>query len=88
MRYNLLKIRKAALLGLLFINVWGLSAQTTSLLTGADQYNRWLPLVEGKKIGLVVNHTATTSGQHLLDFLIGQGQEVRLVFAPEHGFRG
>lgn len=89
MKNNLLKIRKAAaLLGLLFINVWGLNAQTSSLLMGADQYDRWRPLVEGKKIGLVVNHTATTSGQHLLDFLIGQGQEVRLVFAPEHGFRG
>lgn len=89
MRINLPKIRKAAaLLGLLFINVWSVTAQSSSLLMGADQAERWLALVEGKKIGLVVNHTATVKGQHLLDFLLAAGQDVRLVFAPEHGFRG
>lgn len=89
MKNNLPKIRKAAaLLGLLFINVCGVAAQNGTLLTGADQSNNWLPLVEGKKIGLVVNHTATSNGQHLLDFLITKGQDVQLVFAPEHGFRG
>jgi len=89
MRNNLPKIRKAAaLLGLLFINVCSVVAQSSPLLMGADQAESWLPLVEGKKLGLVVNHTATAKGQHLLDFLLAQGQDVRLVFAPEHGFRG
>jgi len=89
MRNNLSKIRKAAaLLWLLFINVWSLTAQSSAIAVGADQHSRWIQLVDGKKIALVVNHTVTTQGQHLLDFLLTQGQDVRLVFAPEHGFRG
>ncbi len=58
------------------------------MLTGADQTTIWKPLVAGKRIGLVVNHTAITAEGHLLDLLIREKQQVQAVFAPEHGFRG
>ena len=57
---------------------------------GAEQMEKLLPLLEGKRIALVVNHTSVV-GQtqtHLLDTLLSLKVDVRKVFAPEHGFRG
>ena len=53
-----------------------------------DQY---LPLLKGKRVGLVVNHSSTVRNGHLLDTLLAMGVElvnVPKVFAPEHGFSG
>lgn len=41
-----------------------------------------------KRVGLVVNQTATVGSSHLLDTLLARGITVQKVFAPEHGFRG
>ena len=54
----------------------------------ADDPTKYLPLVKGKKIALVVNQTSTVKGTHLADFMIDKGVDVSHVFAPEHGFRG
>lgn len=80
------KIRKAALFLWLFIGI--ACKGQAQLLTGADQTSVWKPLVTGKKLGLVVNHTAMTPNGHLLDVLLKEKQQVQAVFAPEHGFRG
>ena len=47
-------------------------------------------LLQGKKVGLVVNQTSILEQKqvHLLDALLAEGIDVRKVFAPEHGFRG
>jgi len=58
------------------------------LQTGADQTQRWLPLVKGKRLGLVVNQTSQIGQQHLVDTLLALGQQIHVIFAPEHGFRG
>jgi len=58
------------------------------LETGADQTSRWMALVEGKRIGLVVNQTSRIDQQHLVDTLLALGQQIQVIFAPEHGFRG
>ena len=52
-----------------------------------DQY---LPLLKGKRIGMVVNHTSVVGRKqvHLLDTLLKRDVRVVKVFAPEHGFRG
>ena len=57
---------------------------------GAEQMEKLLPLLNGKRIALVVNHTSVV-GQaqtHLLDTLLSLKVDVKKVFAPEHGFRG
>lgn len=54
----------------------------------AELPTAYLPLLKGKRVGLVVNHSARVDTLHLFDFLRGQGVDVRRVFAPEHGFRG
>ena len=48
----------------------------------------YLPLLEGKRVGLLTNHTAVVEGTHLVDTLLRRGVDIELIFAPEHGFRG
>ncbi|HAL57790.1 MAG TPA: DUF1343 domain-containing protein [Bacteroidetes bacterium] len=59
--------------------------------TGADLlFEKYAHLVEGKRIGLVTNHSALLSnGKHLVD-AISESRRARLValFGPEHGVRG
>lgn len=48
-----------------------------------------LGLVEGKRLGLVTNHTGRLAdGTYLVDRLIEKGIRVTALFAPEHGIRG
>ncbi|MBT9547834.1 MAG: DUF1343 domain-containing protein [Candidatus Sericytochromatia bacterium] len=56
--------------------------------TGADQPSRYLPLLKGRKVGLVANPSSRVGKQHLLDYLLQNKVLVKKVFAPEHGFRG
>ena len=58
------------------------------LLCGADQPERYLPLLQNKKVALVVNQTSMIGNQHLVDFLVSKKVLINKIFAPEHGFRG
>lgn len=55
---------------------------------GAERMELYLPIIEGKRIALVVNQTSMVGQTHLLDTLLSLGMDVKKVFAPEHGFRG
>lgn len=55
---------------------------------GAEQMTAYLPLLAGKKVGVVVNHTSMIGATHLVDSLLQRGIDIVKVFAPEHGFRG
>lgn len=70
--------------------LFALSAQAQSLRTGAEQTEKLIPLLEGKRVALVVNQTSVVgpTHTHLLDTLLALKMDVRKVFAPEHGFRG
>lgn len=50
--------------------------------------NMYLPKLQGKNVGLVVNQTSLVNNTHLVDTLLSAGIQVRKIFAPEHGFRG
>jgi uncharacterized protein YbbC (DUF1343 family) len=57
----------------------------------AEQPEVYLPLLEGKRVGLVVNQTSILTNKnnmHLVDYLMMEGVDVKKVFVPEHGFRG
>jgi uncharacterized protein YbbC (DUF1343 family) len=58
------------------------------LALGAEQLDRYLKHLEGKRVGMVVNQTSMVSNTHLVDTLISRGVQVTTIFAPEHGFRG
>ena len=58
---------------------------------GAEQAQLYLPLLQGKKVGIVGNQTSIlpqSNQQHLVDFLLENKVNVTKVFVPEHGFRG
>lgn len=60
------------------------------LQTGADQLQEYLPLLEGKRVGLMGNQTSVVGAdhEHLVDVLLANDVDLRFGFAPEHGFRG
>lgn len=55
---------------------------------GADQLDKLLPLLKGKRVALVVNHTSLVGTTHLADTLKSLGVNIVKIFGPEHGFRG
>lgn len=60
----------------------------TALRTGADQTEKYLPLLLGKRVGIVANQTSVIEKTSLIDSLLSLGVQVKKVFGPEHGFRG
>ncbi|WP_249364731.1 exo-beta-N-acetylmuramidase NamZ family protein [Pseudoalteromonas rubra] len=64
------------------------SWQVDAIQVGAERGDKYLPLLKGKRVGLVVNQSARVHGQHLLDYLLDHQVDVARIFAPEHGFRG
>jgi uncharacterized protein YbbC (DUF1343 family) len=61
---------------------------TAHVVTGAERTSEYLPALKGKNIAIVANPTSQINGTHLVDSLISLKVKVKLVFAPEHGFRG
>ena len=62
--------------------------RTSEILPGAYQTEEYLPLLEGKKVGLTVNHSSLIGSTHLTDSLLKHGIQITKVFTPEHGFTG
>ncbi|MGJ1388553.1 exo-beta-N-acetylmuramidase NamZ family protein [Sphingobacterium spiritivorum] len=62
----------------------------SSPLPGADQLSAYLPLLKGKKVGLMGNQTSIVGKdkEHLVDVLLREKVNLKFGFAPEHGFRG
>jgi uncharacterized protein YbbC (DUF1343 family) len=54
---------------------------------GANQFDQYRHLIEGKSVAVVANQTSMVGKTHLVDFLLNNGINVKLIFAPEHGFR-
>jgi len=64
-------------------------SHASSIKVGADRLDILLPMLNGKKVALVVNQTSCQSnGKHLLDALLAEKVEITKIFAPEHGLRG
>ena len=42
------------------------------ITTGAERLNVYLPLLEGKKVGVMVNQTAIVGDQHLVEHAAGK----------------
>lgn len=66
-------------------------AQAHALITpAADQLAAYLPLLKGKKVGLMGNQTSVVGPdkEHLVDILLREKVDLKFGFAPEHGFRG
>jgi len=58
------------------------------IVTGAEQLDDYIYLLEGRNVALVANQTSLVNQVHLVDTLLSRGVNISRVFAPEHGFRG
>ena len=71
--------------------------QNDVIITAAEQTDLYLPLLDGKKVGVIANQTSIIEIKsdneasrlvHLVDTLLSSDVNIQRVFAPEHGFRG
>ena len=79
-------MRRFALILLLAICTLGVQAR--ELRVGAERVEHYLPLLEGKRVALLANHTSMVGEEHLVDMLCRRGVNMVAIFSPEHGFRG
>lgn len=70
------------------VSVFLITARAQEILPGARLMSNYLPLVQGKRVAVVANHTTLVSSKHLVDTLLSVGVTVKKIFSPEHGFRG
>lgn len=76
---------------LLVIALCALFATATAqeVMVGATDTANYMPLVEGKRVAILANHTAMYSEEeHIVDMMHREGVNVVGIFSPEHGFRG
>lgn len=62
--------------------------QPIKIITGAERTDLYLPLLKGKRVAIVANHTSVIGRTHLVDSLCNRNVKISCIFAPEHGFRG
>jgi uncharacterized protein YbbC (DUF1343 family) len=62
--------------------------EDSTIRTGAEQTEKYFPLLRGKRIAVVANPTSQIKSVSLVDSLLHAGIHVVKVFGPEHGFRG
>lgn len=70
---------------------------TKDLVVGANQTEKYVPLLQGKRVGIVTNPSgllfksyphSQKESTHIVDTLLMRDVNVIKVFSPEHGFRG
>ena len=89
MKYKLLRINSILLLCLIIIfSIASAQIYKNHIRTGAEQTEKYFPLLRGKRIAVVANPTSEIAGKPLVDSLLHYGIRVVKVFGPEHGFRG
>ncbi|MFM1961711.1 MAG: hypothetical protein RLZZ172_556, partial [Bacteroidota bacterium] len=55
---------------------------------GAENTAAYLDRLKGKSVAVFANQTSMAGGMHLVDLLQQKGVQVKVIFGPEHGFRG
>ena len=58
------------------------------IITGAEQTEKYIHLLKGKRVAILANQTTIIEKKHLVDSLQARGINIVKVFGPEHGFRG
>lgn len=58
------------------------------IVVGAERTDQYLPVLSGKRVAVVANQSSLIGNTHLVDSLLAHKINVKIVFAPEHGFRG
>jgi uncharacterized protein YbbC (DUF1343 family) len=56
-------------------------------IPGANQIDQYKNLIVGKSVAIIANQTSMVGKTHLVDTLLSLCTDVKVIFAPEHGFR-
>ena len=56
-------------------------------IPGANQIEQYKSVIAGKSVAVVANQTSMIESTHLVDTLLSLGINIKVIFAPEHGFR-
>jgi len=77
------------IISLVFVAASSLSlfAGKKAPIPGAVQIDQYRHLIEGKSVAVVANQTSMAGQTHLVDNLLNIGINVKVIFAPEHGYR-
>lgn len=70
------------------LNFKDIPVKSPGIITGADQTEKYVPYLKGKRVAVLANPTTIIGEKHLVDSLIAAGINIVKVFGPEHGFRG
>ncbi len=62
--------------------------QAQNVQVGAEAMSEYFPLLKGKRVAVLSNHTGMVGKEHLVDLLKRKKFNVTVIFSPEHGFRG
>lgn len=74
----------------LFLTLTALTAVAADggITVGAARTDVYKPILKGKRVALLSNHTGMVGDRHVLDVMLDSGINVVTIFSPEHGFRG
>ena len=64
------------------------ASANAAVVVGAEQVDKYLPQLKGKRVAVLANHTAMVGSEHLVDMLVRHGVNLVGIVSPEHGFRG
>jgi len=59
-----------------------------SVRCGDEKTEVYFPMLKDRRIAIFTNHTGLAGDKHIVDLLAAAGFDIKLIFAPEHGFRG
>lgn len=60
----------------------------STVITGAQQIEKYLPLLKSKRVAILTNQSGTIGKTSIVDTLLALKIKIVKVFGPEHGFRG
>lgn len=59
----------------------------TSVIIGAQQFDKYIQKLKNKRVGIITNITGVIGKISIVDTLIKLDVNVKVIFGPEHGFR-
>lgn len=82
-------MKKYVFLAILIIalGALALSFRQNEPVPGASQFENYRSLIDGKAIAVLANQTSMAGERHLVDMLLTNKMKIKVIFAPEHGFR-
>ena len=83
----MIKILLTSVIAILISASTSCSAEDKTPIPGAYRTESYKSLIAGKSVAIVANQTSMVGKTHLVDNLISLGINIKVIFAPEHGFR-